>query len=103
MKPERRKRHHYFPVFLQKHFCDADGNALVRDPRYSRSQEGVASGCFRREGNCTRPTRKRTSGLTTSTYEPDDRYEREFAELEGMAASAIEKLVAGTRHLDGRQ
>ena len=25
MSPERRKRHHYVPVFLQKHFCDADG------------------------------------------------------------------------------
>ena len=32
-------------------------------------------------------------------YEPDDRYEREFAELESRAAPAIEKLVAGTRHL----
>ena len=25
MRPERRKRHHYIPMFLQNHFCDADG------------------------------------------------------------------------------
>ena len=32
-------------------------------------------------------------------YEPDDRYERRFAELEGRAAPAIGKLIAGTHRL----
>ena len=39
------------------------------------------------------------SGPTEIAYEPDDRYEREFAELESRAAPDIEKLVAGTCHL----
>ena len=32
-------------------------------------------------------------------YEPDDRYERRFEELESRAAPAIGKLIAATRHL----
>ena len=36
MRPERRKRHHYIPVFLQKHFCDADGMLWygIRDSKW---------------------------------------------------------------------
>ena len=49
--------------------------------------------------NCTRPTRRAHEQPDHIKYEPDDRYEREFAELESRAAPAIEKLIAGTRHL----
>ena len=98
MRPERRKRHHYIPVFLQKHFCDADGMLWygIRDtqvvkrvpPRHAFVEKGLYTSY--------EEASERASDIA---YEPDDRYERRFAELESRAAPAIGKLIAATRHL----
>jgi len=98
MTTERRIRHHYIPQFLQKHFCDADGMLWygIRDaevvkrvsPRHAFVQKELYTSYV--EGH------ERPNDIV---YEPHDRYERTFAELEKRAAPAIRKLVAGTRHL----
>ena len=98
MTIERRIRHHYIPQFLQKHFCDADGMLWygLRDTevvkRVSPRQAFVKKELYTsyEEGH------ERPNDIV---YEPHDRYERTFAELEKRAAPAIQKLVAGTRHL----
>ena len=98
MRPERRKRHHYIPVFLQKHFCEADGMLWygIRDtqvvkrvpPQHAFVEKGLYTSY--------EDARERANDIE---YEPDDRYERKFAELESQAAPAIGKLIAGTRQL----
>lgn len=97
MRPERRKRHHYIPVFLQNHFCDADGMLWygIRDtqvvkrvpPQHAFVEKGLYTSY--------EEARERANEIE---YDPDDRYERKFAELESRAAPAIGKLIAGTRH-----
>ena len=98
MRPERRRRHHYIPVFLQKHFCDADGMLWygVRDTQVVRRVPPQHA--FVEKGLYTsyEEARERANDIA---YEPDDRYERKFARLESRAAPAIGKLIAGTRYL----
>ncbi|MDE2718429.1 MAG: DUF4238 domain-containing protein [Chloroflexota bacterium] len=98
MRPERRKRHHYIPVFLQKHFCDADGMLWygIRDTQVVRRVPPQHA--FVEKGLYTsyEEARERANDIA---YEPDDRYERKFAELESRAAPAIGKLIAVTRQL----
>lgn len=97
-KPERRRRHHYIPRFLQKRFCDADGMLW-----YGIQETQVVRRVSHRhafvEKELYTSYEEAHERLNDIAYEPDDRYEREFAELEGRAAPAIEKLIAGTRHL----
>ena len=98
MRPERRKRHHYIPVFLQKHFCDADGMLWygIRDIQEVKRVSPRDAFVEKELYTSYEEAHERPNDIA---YEPDDRYEREFAELESRAAPAIEKLVAGTRHL----
>lgn len=98
MRPERQKRHHYIPRFLQKHFCDCDGMLWygIRDTqvvkRVSPRDAFVEKDLYTSYADA----RERSDDIL---YEPDDQFERRFAELEGRAAPAIGKLIAGTRHL----
>ena len=94
MRPERRKRHHYIPEFLQKHFCDADG-MLWYGIRDTQKVIRVPPRHAFVENELYTSYEEAHEGPNDITYEPDDRYEREFAELESRAAPAIEKLVAG--------
>ena len=98
MRPERRKRHHYIPRFLQKHFCDADG-MLWYGIRYTQVVKRVSPRDAFVEKELYTSYEEAHERPNDIAYEPDDRYEREFAELESRGAPAIEKLVAGTRHL----
>ena len=98
MGPERRRRHHYIPVFLQKHFCDADGMLWygIRDTHVVKRLS--PSGAFVKRELYT--SYEEAHQLRDRiVFEPHDRYERTFAELEKRAAPAIRKLIAGTRHL----
>lgn len=97
MTPERRIRHHYVPQFLQRHFCDADGMLWygIRDAemvkRVSPRHAFVEKELYTSYEGHERPN--------DIVYEPHDRFERTFEELEKRAAPAIQKLIAGTRHL----
>lgn len=98
MRPERRKRHHYIPVFLQKHFCGADGMLWygIRDTQEVKRVSPRNAFVEKELYTSYEEAHERPNDIV---YEPDDRYEREFARLENRAAIAIEKLVAVTRHL----
>ena len=98
MRPERRKRHHYIPRFLQKHFCDADGMLWygIRDTQVVKRVSPRDAFVEKELYTSYEEAHERPNDIA---YEPDDRYERRFAELEGRAAPAIEKLISGTRHL----
>ena len=98
MRPERRKRHHYIPVFLQKRFCDADGMLWYGNRDAQVVKRVPPQHAFVEKGLYTsyEEARERANEIE---YDPDDRYERKFAELESRAAPAIGKLTAGIRHL----
>ena len=98
MRPERRKRHHYIPRFLQKHFCEADG-MLWYGIRDTQEVKRVSPRDAFVEKELYTSYQKAHECPNDIAYEPDDRYEREFAELEDRAAPAIEKLIEGTRRL----
>ena len=95
---ERRKKHHYLPVFLQKHFRDADGKLWygIRDTQEIKRVPPRRAFVEKELYTSYEEAQERPNDIA---YEPDDRYERKFAELESRAAPAIEKLVAGTRHV----
>ena len=95
MRPERRKRHHYVPVFLQKHFCDADG-MLWYGIRDIQEVKRVSPRDAFVEKELYTSYEEAHEGPNDITYKPDDKYEREFADLlESPATPAIEKLIAG--------
>ena len=98
MRIERRKRHHYIPRFLQKHFCNGDGMLWygIRDIQVVRRVSPRDAFVEKDLYTSYEDAHERSDDIA---YVPDDRYERRFAELEGRAAPAIEKLIAGTRHL----
>ena len=98
MRPERRKRHHYIPRFLQKHFCEADG-MLWYGIRDTQEVKRVSPRDAFVEKELYTSYQKAHECPNDIAYEPDDRYEREFAELEDRAAPAIEKVIEGTRRL----
>ena len=98
MSSERRKRHHYVPVFLQKRFCDADG-MLWYGIRVTQEVRRVSPRHAFVEKELYTSYQKATERPDDIAYEPDDKYERQLAELESRAASAIGKLIAGTSHL----
>lgn len=97
MGSERRKRHHYVPVFLQKHFCDADG-MLWYGIRVTQEVKKVSPrhAFVEKELYTSYQATERSHDIA---YEADDKYERQLAELERRAASAIGKLVAGISDL----
>ena len=94
MRSKRRKRHHYIPEFLQKHFCDADG-MLWYGLRDTQKVMRIPPGHAFVKENLYTSYEEAHEGPNDITYEPDDRYERELEELESRAALAIKKLVAG--------
>ena len=99
MTPERRIRHHYIPQFLQKHFCDADGMLWygIRDTQVVKSVSPVDAFIQKDLYTSYKDPHERSDDIA---YEPDDKFERRFAEeIENQAAPAIERLIAGTRHL----
>ena len=98
MSSERRKRHHYVPEFLQKHFCDADGMlwygiGVTQEVRRVSPRHAFV------ERELYTSYQKATERPDDIAYELDDKYERQLAELENRAAPAIGKLIAGTSHL----
>ena len=100
MTPKRRKRHHYVPMFLQKHFCDGDGMLWygIRDTQEVKLVSPRDAFVEKELYTSYKEAQERPDDIV---YEPDDRYEHEFARLEDRAAPAIEKLIGGTRHLVG--
>ena len=99
MRSKRSKRHHYIPEFLQKHFCDADGMLWygIRDTQVVRRVS--PDNAFVQKDLYTSYTQAHERSEDIA-YEPDDGFERRFAEgIENRAAPAIERLIAGTRHL----
>ncbi|MXX77959.1 MAG: DUF4238 domain-containing protein [Gemmatimonadales bacterium] len=99
VRAKRSKSHHYIPEFLQKHFCDTDGKLWYGIRNTKKVTRMLPRNAFY-ENNLYTSYKNAHERSEDIAYEPDDGFERRFAEgIENRAAPAIERLIAGTRHL----